>query len=392
MTILELREARNKAWEGAKAFVESKRDKDGLLSKEDAETYNSMEEKIKNYSKEIERMEAMENMENELNKPVNTPIVNTASKVDNIGEKTGRASNEYKNAMLNALRSNFRQVSNVLQEGVDADGGYLVPDEYDTRLIQKLEENNIVRSLSTIIKTSGEHKINIASTTPAAAWIEEGGTLTFGDSKFDQKILDAHKLHVAVKVTEELLYDNAFGLENFLIDSFGKAIGNAEENAFLNGTGTGQPTGIFATTGGGTYITAKTKGADAIIELVYNLKRPYRKNASFIMNDKMIATIRTYKDQNGAYMWQPSLVQGEPDRLLGFPVYTSQYAPEDSIAFGDFSYYNIGDRGVRSFKQLTELFAGNGMIGYVAKERVDGKLVLPEAVQILKVETTDTEE
>lgn len=392
MTILELREARNKAWEGAKAFVESKRDKDGLLSKEDAETYNAMEEKIKNYSKEIERMEAMENMENELNKPVNTPIVNTPSKVDNVGEKTGRASNDYKNAMLNALRSNFRQVSNILQEGVDADGGYLVPDEYDTRLIQKLEENNIVRSLSTIIKTSGEHKINIASTTPAAAWIEEGGTLTFGDSKFDQKILDAHKLHVAVKVTEELLYDNAFGLENFLIDSFGKAIGNAEENAFLNGTGTGQPTGIFATTGGGTYITAKTKGADAIIELVYNLKRPYRKNASFIMNDKMIATIRTYKDQNGAYMWQPSLVQGEPDRLLGFPVYTSQYAPEDSIAFGDFSYYNIGDRGVRSFKQLTELFAGNGMIGYVAKERVDGKLILPEAVQILKVETTDTEE
>ena len=390
MTILELREARNKAWEGAKAFVESKRDKDGLLSKEDAETYNSMEEKIKNYSKEIERMEAMENMENELNKPVNTPIVNTPSKVDNIGEKTGRASNEYKNAMLNALRSNFRQVSNVLQEGVDADGGYLVPDEYDTRLIQKLEENNIVRSLSTIIKTSGEHKINIASTTPAAAWIEEGGTLTFGDSKFDQKILDAHKLHVAVKVTEELLYDNAFGLENFLIDSFAKAIGNAEENAFLNGTGTGQPTGIFATTGGGTYITAKKTEADAIIELVYSLKRPYRKNAAFIMNDKMVATVRTYKDNNGAYMWQPALVQGEPDRLLGYPVYTSEYAPEDCIAFGDFSYYNIGDRGVRSFKQLTELFAGNGMIGYVAKERVDGKLVLPEAVQILKVTTKTT--
>lgn len=384
MTILELREARNKAWEGAKAFVESKRDKDGLLSKEDAETYNSMEEKIKNYSKEIERMEAMENMENELNKPVNTPIVTRPSKVDN-EVKTGRSSNEYKDAMLTALRSNFRQVSNVLQEGVDADGGYLVPDEYDTRLIQKLEENNIVRSLATNIKTSGEHKINIASTAPAAAWIEEGDTLSFGETAFDQKILDAHKLHVAVKVTEELLYDNAFGLENFLIDSFGKAIGNAEENAFLNGTGEGQPTGIFATTGGGTYITAKTTGADAIIELVYNLKRAYRKNAAFIMNDKMIATIRTYKDGNGAYMWQPSLVQGEPDRLLGYPVYTSQYAPEDSIAFGDFSYYNIGDRGVRSFKQLTELFAGNGMIGYVAKERVDGKLVLPEAVQILKV-------
>ena len=385
MTILELREARNKAWEGAKAFVESKRDKDGLLSKEDAETYNSMEEKIKNFSKEIERMEEMENMENELNKPVNSPIVTKPLKADN-EVKTGRASNEYKEAMLNALRSNFRQVSNVLQEGVDADGGYLVPDEYDTRLIQKLEDNNIVRALATKIKTSGEHKINIASTTPAAAWIEEGGTLTFGDAKFEQKILDAHKLHVAVKVTEELLYDNAFGLENFLIDSFGKAIGNAEENAFLNGTGNGQPTGIFDETAGGTYITTEATEGDAIIELVYSLKRAYRKNAAFILNDKMIAKIRTYKDHNGAYMWQPSLIAGEPDKLLGYPVYTSQYAPEDSIAFGDFSYYNIGDRGARSFKQLTELFAGNGMIGYVAKERVDGILVLPEAVQILKIE------
>jgi HK97 family phage major capsid protein len=385
MTILELREARNKAWEGAKAFVESKRDKDGLLSKEDAETYNAMEEKIKNYSKEIERMEEMENMENELNKPVNSPIVTKPLKADN-EVKTGRASNEYKEAMLNALRSNFRQVSNVLQEGVDADGGYLVPDEYDTRLIQKLEDNNVVRALATKIKTSGEHKINIASTTPAAAWIEEGGTLTFGDAKFEQKILDAHKLHVAVKVTEELLYDNAFGLENFLIDSFGKAIGNAEENAFLNGTGNGQPTGIFDETAGGTYITTEATEGDAIIELVYSLKRAYRKNAAFILNDKMIAKIRTYKDHNGAYMWQPSLIAGEPDKLLGYPVYTSQYAPEDSIAFGDFSYYNIGDRGARSFKQLTELFAGNGMIGYVAKERVDGILVLPEAVQILKIE------
>lgn len=384
MTILELREARNKAWEGAKAFVESKRDKDGLLSKEDAETYNEMEEKIQNFTREIERMEKMENMENELNKPVNSPIVSKPLKVED-EVKTGRASKEYAKAMLNALRSNFRQVSNVLQEGVDADGGYLVPEEYDTRLIQKLEENNVVRSLATKIKTSGEHKINIASTTPAAAWIEEGVTLSFGDAAFEQKILDAHKLHVAVKVTEELLYDNAFGLENFLIDSFGKAIGNAEENAFLNGDGTGQPTGIFATSGGGTYITAKTTGSDAIIELVYSLKRAYRKNAAFIMNDKMVATIRTYKDNNGAYMWQPALVQGEPDKLLGYPVYTSQYAPEDSIAFGDFSYYNIGDRGARSFKQLTELFAGNGMIGYVAKERVDGKLVLPEAVQILKI-------
>ncbi len=387
MTILELREARNKAWEGAKAFVESKRDKDGLLSEEDAKTYAEMEKKIRNYSTEIERMEQMEAMENELKKPVNAPIVAKPMTLDNKeSKKTGRASDEYKAGMLTALRSNFKQITNVLQEGVDADGGYLVPEEYDSRLIDVLTEENIMRKLGHQLTTSGDHKINIAATKPAAAWIEEGGALSFGDATFDQILLDAHKLHVAIKVTEELLYDNAFGLESYIIDMFGKALANAEEDAFLNGSGVGQPLGLFAETGGGTAAASVTSlTSDSVVDLVYALKRPYRKSAKFIMNDQTIAAIRKLKDNNGAYMWQPSLTSGEPDKLLGYDVYTSPFCPEGKIAFGDYSYYNIGDRGTRSFKQLNELFAGNGMIGYVAKERVDGKLILPEAVQILTV-------
>ena len=388
MTINELREARNKAWQGAKAFVESKRDKDGLLSAEDAAVYADMEKKIKDYSAEIERMEQMEAMENELNKPVNTPIVAKPMTVGGKEKpKTGRASDEYRDGMLKALRTNFKQVSNILQEGVDVDGGYLVPEEYDHRLIDVLTEENIMRSLGHIITTSGEHKIIIAATKPAAAWIEEGGALTFGDATFSQILLDAHKLHVAIKVTEELLYDNAFALENYIITQFGKALANAEEDAFLNGDGSGKPTGLFAATGGGTVagtLSAAIK-SDDMLDLVYALKRPYRKNASFIMNDKTLAQLRKLKDNNGAYIWQPSYQAGEPDKVLGYAVHTSAYAPENAIAFGDYSYYNIGDRGTRSFKQLNELFAGNGMIGYVAKERVDGKLILPEAVQILKL-------
>lgn len=388
MTINELREARNKAWQGAKAFVESKRDKDGLLSAEDAAAYADMEKKIKDYSAEIERMEQMEAMENELSKPVNTPIVAKPMTADGKKKpKTGRASDEYREGMLKALRSNFKQVSNILQEGVDADGGYLVPEEYDSRLIDVLTEENIMRSLGHTITTSGEHKINIAATKPAAAWIEEGGALTFGDATFSQILLDAHKLHVAIKVTEELLYDNAFDLENYIITEFGKALANAEEDAFLNGDGSGKPTGLFAATGGGTVAGTLSAGikSDDMLDLVYALKRPYRKNASFIMNDKTLAQLRKLKDNNGAYIWQPSYQAGEPDKVLGYAVHTSAYAPENAIAFGDYSYYNIGDRGTRSFKQLNELFAGNGMIGYVAKERVDGKLILPEAVQILKL-------
>ena len=204
-------------------------------------------------------------------------------------------------------------------------------------------------------------------------------------------ILDAFKLHVAIKVTEELLYDNAFGLENYIITQFGKALGNAEEEAFLTGDGVGKPTGIFNSKGGAQLaITTATQdkiAADELINLVYALKRPYRKNASFILNDRLLSQIRTLKDNNGAYIWQPSYQAGEPDKLLGYTVHTSAYAPLDAIAFGDYKYYNIGDRGTRSFAELKELFAGNGMVGFVAKERVDGKLILPEAVQTLKIKS-----
>ena len=408
-TIQELRDKRASLWEGAKAFLDSHSDKDGKLSAEDAAAYDKMEKDVVALGKDIERRERQAAIDAELAKPTAAPILNAPQAI--APEKVGRASDDYRKAMLTAIRSNFRQVSNILQEGVDADGGYLVPEEYDSRLIDVLTEENIMRTLGTKLTTSGERKINIAATKPAASWIEEGGSLTFGDATFDQIILDAYKLHVAIKVTEELLYDNAFQLETYLIDQFGKALANAEEDAFLNGDGSHKPLGLFVkvvdsaghmkNSTYSTEVSTKTGNVpdlktDDILSLVYSLKRPYRKNAGFIMNDKTLSAIRKLKDANQAYIWQPSYQAGEPDRLCGYAVHTSAFCPEmpaaqptkaqgdkGFIAFGDYSYYNIGDRGTRSLQELRELFAGNGMIAYVMKERVDGKLVLPEAVQIL---------
>ena len=393
MNINELREKRAKAWEATKAFLENQRTEKGTLSAEDDQTYNRMMEDINSLGKEIQRMEKQEAFDKELAKAVNTPITAKPQTYISMKEKTGRASNAYKTAMLDAFRSNFKRVSNVLQEGVDADGGYLVPEEYDSRLIDTLSEENIMRKLATTITTSGEHKINIAATKPAAAWIEEGGAISFGDATFKQILLDAHKLHVAIKVTEELLYDNAFNLENYILDQFGKALANAEEDAFLNGDGVGKPLGLLAAAGGAEVtdtLTAAIK-ADDMLSLVYALKRPYRKSAAFILNDQTLSALRKLKDNNGAYMWQPSYQAGAPDRILGYAVHTSAFAPTTAIAFGDYSYYNIGDRGVRSFSELRELFAGNGMVAYLAKERVDGKLILPEAVQVLKLKADSGE-
>ena len=393
-SVNELRENRAKAWEKAKNFLDSHRDENGMLSPEDVAAYEKMEAQIIGMGEEIKRTERSFALDAELARPVGSPLTNLPGSTGSM--KTGRASNEYKEAMLSALRSNFRHISNTLIEGSDSAGGYLVPDEYDERLVEKLEQENILRRLGTVIQTSGERKINVAATKPTASWVEESGELVFSDPTFSQVILDAYKLSVATKVSEELLADNQYDLEGFLIRSFGQAIANAEEDAFINGNGSSKPTGILDATGGGqvavTAASSTAITADEIIELVYSLKRPYREHAAFIMADSTLAKVRKLKDGCGTYLWQASMTESEPDRLLGFPVYTSAYMPamtagNSAIAFGDFSYYNIGDRGTRSFAALHELYAGVGQVAFVAKERVDGKLILPEAVQILKMKS-----
>ena len=402
--IQELIDKRAQLWNSAKAFLDEHTDAEGKLSAEDAAAYDKMEADVVAYGKDIERLERQHRLDAELSKPAAEAIVNAPSAEDIAKPKAGRASEEYKKAMLDAIRTDFRRVSNVMSEGVAADGGYLVPDEWDRRLIEGIEEQNIMRRFGTAITTSGLHKINIAGTKPAAAWIDEGDSINFSDATFSQISLDAHKLLVAVKVTNELLSDSAFNLESYILTQFAQAIANAEEDAFLNGplttpTGAaGKPKGLFTTAAAQPTATADTAGnietnaisADDILSLVYSLKRPYRRRAVFIMNDSVISNIRKLKDENKSYMWQPSYQADEPDRLLGYPIYTSTYAPAIApgaavIAFGDMSYYNIGDRGTRTIQELRELYAGNDMTGYVMKERVDGVLVLPEAVRVLKI-------
>ena len=128
--------------------------------------------------------------------------------------------------------------------------------------------------------------------------------------------------------------------------------------------------------------------ADELIDLCYALKSPYRRKAVWLMNDATVKAIRKLKDNQGQYLWQPSLAAGTPDTILNRPVYTTSFAPTiaagaKSVAFGDFSYYWIADREVRSFKRLNELFAANGQVGFIGSQRVDGKLVLPEAIKVL---------
>ncbi|SHJ12411.1 phage major capsid protein [Propionispora hippei] len=393
--ILELREKRAKLWDSTKAFLDSRRNENGLLSAEDTATYEKMEADVVSLGKEIDRLERQAVLDLELSKPTTAAITNKPSQHQET-EKTGRASGEYKAAFWKAMKNkNSFDVQNALQVGTDSEGGYLVPDEFERTLVETLQEENIFRQLATIITTSsGDRKIPVVATKGTASWVDEEGAIPESDDAFGQVSIGAYKLATMIKVSEELLNDSVFNLEQYIAKEFGRRIGAKEEEAFFVGDGTGKPTGIFNTTGGaGVGITTASASAitiDEIMDLFYSLKSPYRKNAVFVTNDATVKSIRKLKDGNGQYLWQPSVTAGQPDTILNRPLKTSAYVPAiaaaaKTIAFGDFSYYWVADRQGRAFQRLNELYAATGQVGFKATQRVDGKLLLAEAVKVLQM-------
>lgn len=400
-TINEKRQRRAKVWEDAKKFLDSRRDERGMLSAEDTATYERMEQEIVDLGKEIERDERLEAIGRELNAPTSSPITERpAGAVDE--KKKGRASDEYRKAFWNEMRTRHAMadpvIRDALQIGTDSEGGYLVPDEYERTLVEALLDENIFRGLASIIRTSsGDRKIPVAATKGTASWIDEEGAYPESDDSFSQITIGAYKLGTMIKVSDELLSDSVFDLEGYIAREFARRIGAKEEEAFFTGDGSGKPLGILAASGGAeTGVTAASETAitsDELIDLFYSLRAPYRKKAVWILNDSTIKAIRKLKDANGQYIWQPSLVAGTPDTLLGRPVKTSTYMPAiaagaKTVMFGDYSYYWIADRQGRTFKRLGELYAPNGQVGFLGSERVDGRLTLPESVKVLVMKGT----
>lgn len=393
--ILELKQKRADLHAKASAYLDSLGE---TATAEQLEQYEAMEAEIDNMGRMIDAMKRNEAFEAAMAEPTSAPITSnpTTGPTDTA---TGRASESYKNAFWNVMkhRSVPYDVVNELKEATGENGGYLVPTEFERTLVQGLEEENIFRKIAhTIVTSSNDRKIPVVATHGTAAWVEEGGAINDSDETFKQVTLGANKLATSIKVSEELLADSIFALDAYLAQEFARRIGAEEEKAFLTGDGKNKPTGIFAATGGAeTGIETASETAitfDEIYDLFYSLKAPYRKNAVWIMNDSTVKAIRKLKDSNGQYLWQPATGADTPDTLLNRPIYTSSYAPEikagqAAIAFGDFNYYWIADRQGRAFRRLVELYAKNGQVGFMASERVDGKLILPEAIKVLKMKT-----
>lgn len=389
MTMQDLMNKRANTWDAMKKLLDEKTNESGVLQAEDAQQYDRMEQEYSALTDQIERMKRMDQIENELRKPVRDELRADLRREDK-KEKTGRKSEAYNAAFGRWLQVRSEgvtpEIRNALQVGTASEGGYLVPEEFENRLVQALTDTNIIRQLATVVKTNGERVIPIETTRGAATWAEEEATKPENDPAFGEIRLGAHKLTTRVKVSEELMQDSAFDMANYIAQNFGVRFGEAEETAFLKGTGTTQPTGLTHSTNGATLVNATGYSFDAMLEAYYKLREPYRRNAVWVMGSADAVELRKLKDSNGQYLWQPAVAAEQPEMLLGRPVYTA-YAldGEKKILFGDMQYYWIADRTTRTVQRLNELYAENGQVGFVGTQRVDGKLVLKEAVLQIEI-------
>ena len=397
-TILNLRQKRNTLWEQAKDYLEEHRDENGLVSKADLEQYDRMTADVQALGEEVKRLEAQMEIDAQLSAPTSMPVqMKPMARKDKVKPT---ATDEYNNAFWDMMRGegHVLEVRNALSVGKDDEGGFTVPDEFERRLIQGLEENNIFRQMAHVIRTSsGTRKIPIANDTLEASWIDEGEEIPEGTTKFAQATLSAFKMGKMIRVSTELLNDSAFDIATYIAERFGKTMGRAEEKAFIVGTGDKQPTGILNDSiGAEAGAVADSETAvffDDIFRLYYSLKSPYRAKAAFICNEELLLQLMTLKDGQGNYIWKPALDIGKPDTLLGRPIYTSGYMPgiekgEKVMTFGDYSYYWVADRSSRTFKRLNERYAEYDQVGFMTTQRVDGKLILPESVKYLRMAGT----
>lgn len=379
------REAKAKAESLLSAAIAAKRD----MSAEENTQYDACVAEVEKLDGFIAKASTVSGWSSDLEKSNGQAIRPSAT--NNPTEKTF-ASAEYKSAVLTYARLGHSGITSdivaVLNEGSGSAGGYAVPQEFATQLVEKLQNENVMRQLANVITTASDRNIPVENALGFAAWTAESGAYNESDASFSRVILKANKLTRIIKVSEELLQDAMFDLQAYLVRNFGRVFAIAEEAAFVNGDGVAKPTGVLgAAEVGITAASATTVTGDEIIGLYHSLKPAYRAQASFLMNDATALVIRKLKDSQGRYLWADGFNQS-PSTILGRPVYVSDGVPTiatgvRSIAFGDFSYYTIADRNPATFQRLNELYAANGQVGFRMAERTDGNLVVPEAVKVL---------
>ena len=381
-TPTELLQKRGEIINEMKNLLDSAEKENRDLSGDEQTKYDAMHEDQASLKTRADRLDAMNTVTGDLDKlrdQAPRASVASDSSANPFGCKAYKSGfDTYARRGMNGLTG---EVLNALQVGTNSEGGYVVPEEFETQLVAYLQDINPIRQYVNVISTASDRNIPVESTLGVATWTAEEASYTESDAAFGQVVLAAHKLGTIIKVSEELLQDGFFNIQSYLAENFAKRFGIAEEAAFVAGDNSGKPNGIVQGSGlGKTAAGVAAITSDELIDLYHSVPRMYRQNATFLMADATVKLVRKLKDGNSQYLWQPGMQAGQPDMLLGRPLVTSVAMPAattglKSVVFGDLSGYTVADRQGTVLQRLNELYAANGQVGFRAYRRMDGDTV-----------------
>ncbi len=370
------------------ALLDAAENENRDLTADEQSQYDAMDQEQSALKNRAERLNRQDHLRNSLDKPTDNP---EKPRITGGKKKSPFAQEEYFDGWRAWMRRGYAgikpEIRNALEVGTDSEGGYIVPEEFETMLVESLQDWNDIRRYATVIQTSSDRHIPVEATLGSAAWDDEEAAYNESDAAFGRVTLNAYKATRIIKVSEELLADAFFDLPSYLARNFGKSFGLLEEAAFVAGTGSTHPTGIVtgASDSGIAFASETAITADEMIDVYHGLGRPYRRMATWILHDSTVKLIRKLKDGDNQYLWQPGLQAGQPDMILGRPLISSSSMPvaetdAKSVVFGDLSGYVIADRSNRRMQRLDELYAATGQIGFRMFSRTDGKVVDSNAI------------
>ncbi len=288
-----------------------------------------------------------------------------------------------------------------LSSSSDADGGFLIPASFENDIITQAYNEAELRQLVNVAPT-GRDTVHIPSLSkPVIGWGIKNLAISPQDITAGNERIEIFDLRALTLIANNTLDDSAADVWGELLTMFSDAIAEEEDNAISSGAGNNSPQGVISdlrvqanvtNTGvAGALNDGSNNGVDALIAILHALKKTYRKNSTWAMNSTTEGFVRTLKDSQGQYLWQPPVIPGNPTTLLGRPIANPELLPDVAanafpIVLGDFKRgYKLRDRAGITVQRLTEKYADSDQTGFLIKKRLGGQVVLPEAFRVLKV-------
>lgn len=382
-------------------YKAGKRTANALNAEEDTK-YGAMDHDQEELRKEIEREERLLALEEERQTADPTPM--SKPEEDRGKPKRGRETGEYESAYRSYLASGLRNVTpqelRALQADSDTTGGYIVtPQQFITSLIKAVDDQVFIRQLATKFAVEKAESVGVPSLDADPGepeWTAEIKTGSEDNSmEFGKRELHPHPLARRIKVSNKLIRVSILNIDALVRDRLAYKVAVVHEKAFMDGSGAGQPLGLFTPSDKGistardvsTGNTATTIGADNLFDMVYTLKGQYlgRPGTRWIWHRLALKMIRKLKDGNSQYLWQPGLTSGQPDSILGIPIINSEFAPSTFTTgkyvglLGDLSFYWIVDALDAAIQVLDQLYAESNQTGYIIRAESDAMPTLEEA-------------